>query len=125
MVVVVALMSMTTHSAREIRTIEMGSVSDLGSGESRAMIQVEAEGDLAVLHVLVVASPDDAEMITTRVRLHDGQQFAMSVAPDDASDRANRFVFKRQGDRILAKGLSWEEGQGGPSVHSASFGGLW
>ena len=127
-ILVVLVLTISSNGAEAVRSVELGGQDEVHAGNSRAMVQVEAEGDAAVLHLLVLASADDSEMITTRVRLQDGQQFAMSVASDEDQDRANRFVFTRSGKTILAQGIPWsdtDDAAKGMKTRTASVGSFW
>ena len=107
LVMVFGLLSATTTSADAVIAVKLGEHAELRAGGSVARVQVEVTGETARLHILVLAHPGDTELITSSIRLSDGQKFALAVPVDETSDRANRFVFERRGNTVVVQGLAW------------------
>ena len=129
MIIAITMLSVTAGSADAVISLTSGEQAELRAGKSTANVQIETQGELAQLHILILAKPGDSEMITSRVRLQDGQSFSLSVPVDDVSDRANRFTFERRGSKVFVRGTAWSSDSGSearhPEIRTASVRSFW
>lgn len=86
-----------------VRVAQADKIRSVSVGESDLYFHFEQTDQAFELHVMVVTNDNRNDILQTRVRMHDDQQFSMVLHDHDhdADRQGHRVIFHRVGDSIL------------------------
>ena len=86
-----------------VRVAQADKIRSVSVGDSDLYFHFEQTAQAFELHVMVVTNDDRDDILQTRVRMRDDQQFSMVLHDHahDADQPGHRVIFHRVGDSIL------------------------
>ncbi len=100
---VASVLSLASEGQQPVRVATADKIRSVEIGESELYFHFEQAAEVFELHVMVVSEGAKDDILQTRVRIRDGQQFAMvlhdEIHPED--HKGHRVIFNRVGDSVI------------------------